>query len=170
MRQNLCTPRRRALRARRKITGFARARKAERHWHNSDPFRIVERLRCDPHPLAQTLTAGIIERDTGFVDSSTGRLAGNQHARPRIDLKNRANSVRQFRSAQRAGANFAKQSIDRTHRNDRFNAATAFTRDQPLSSRRVRAESNGDSGIHLRNSSPRRSCSGATAQPAVQYL
>ena len=84
--EQLFPPGRRTLRPRWKIASFASARETETHWQNRDLFRIVEDFACDSQPVTQTISAGIIERHTGFMNFSSWCLACNQHTSLRMDL------------------------------------------------------------------------------------
>jgi len=75
-----------AFRPWRKVTGFSRTGKTKTHWKNSYLFRVVKNFPRYSHPLTQTISAGIIERHTGFMNFSSWRLACNQHPSLRVYL------------------------------------------------------------------------------------
>ncbi len=68
---------------------FIIARKAEAHRHNCDTARIIELVPRHAHPIAQTVTGWIIERDARRIGEITGGLPGNKNTRRRRDLKDR---------------------------------------------------------------------------------
>jgi hypothetical protein len=86
--EKLIAPCTHAFRPWRKVTGFPGAGKTKDHWQNSYLPRVVKDFARHPHPLTQTISAGIIERHTGFMDSSSWRLACNQHPSLRVYLQN----------------------------------------------------------------------------------
>ena len=65
------------------------ARKAEAHRHNCDTARIIELVPRHAHPIAQTGTGWIIERDARRIGEITRRLPDNENTRRRRDLKDR---------------------------------------------------------------------------------
>jgi len=69
-------PSRCTFRPRRQITPFEiAAGVAEAHWHNRHSVLIVKCVAVDCQPVAQALTAAVIERQTGFVHPRSRRLA-----------------------------------------------------------------------------------------------
>jgi len=86
MTEKLITPCHRAFRPWWKVTGFTRAGKTKAHWQNSYLSRIVKDFARHSHLLTQTITAGIIERHTGFMNFSSWRLACNQYTSLRVQL------------------------------------------------------------------------------------
>jgi hypothetical protein len=84
--EKLIVPCQRAFRPWRKVTGFTRAGKTKAHWQNSYLFQVVKDVARHPHPLAQTISAGIIERHTGFMNFFSWRLACNQYPGLRVYL------------------------------------------------------------------------------------
>jgi len=61
MTEKLIVPCQRAFRPWRKVTGFTRAGKTKAHWQNSYLPRVAKDVTRHPHPLAQQISAGIIE-------------------------------------------------------------------------------------------------------------
>ena len=60
---------------------------------------------CYPHPFTQALSAGIVKRDSGFMDFSSRSLARDQDPRTEVHLKNGSRFMRQMRYAERARSN-----------------------------------------------------------------
>jgi len=84
--QKLFAPSRRALEPWRKIAGAARTGKAKAHGHQGELLRIVEYFPRHAQPLAQTVSAGVVEGHTGLMDFSPRCLSGYQHPRFRTNL------------------------------------------------------------------------------------
>lgn len=72
------------------ITGLAGSRIAKAHGKEGNSGAVIKHAAVNAHPAAQTLAAGIIERNAGLVDTPARRLPDNENAGRLADLKNRA--------------------------------------------------------------------------------
>ena len=103
--QKLFAPGRRTLGSWRKISRLSCAGEAETHGQHRDLFRIVEHFTCHTHPFAQTISAGVIERQPRVMNLSARRLTHNQNPGLRIQLKDRPRAERQVSLTDGAGPN-----------------------------------------------------------------
>jgi len=90
------------------VAGLVVTGKAERHRGDGDARFIVEGSAIHPHPVTQAVTAGVVERQAGFVHPQSRRLADNAELCCRADMQDRPRPMRQVRIANATGANFRK--------------------------------------------------------------
>jgi len=116
-----------AFRTRRFITGGGLARIAKAHRDNRDPARVVELLRRQTKPVAQTIAGRIIPGNSGFMHFSTGRLANDAQPRRSMRLQDRVRTAWQGIGAMRAYTNIPKQLRQSLAHVSRLNTARTTT-------------------------------------------
>ena len=80
-------------------------------------------LARDAHPVAQPISARVIERHTRGMDLSAGGLAHDQDASFGVQLHHGPHAVWQVLRAQVAGADFGQQSFKTIHEERLFERA-----------------------------------------------
>ena len=107
------TPLGRALGPGRQIPRWALARIAQAHGHNGEQLRVVELLTAHAQPIAQTVAAGIVERNARFMHLAARSLGRNEYPGRWMKLQNRPRAQRQMRGAQGAGPDLGQQGCNR---------------------------------------------------------
>jgi hypothetical protein len=75
--EKLISPCTRTFRPWRKVAGFTGAGETETHWQNGYLLRVVKDFARHPHPVTQTISACIIKRHAGFMNSFSWCLSRN---------------------------------------------------------------------------------------------
>ncbi len=88
--QKLLAPMFGAFRPWRQVARFAGARIAKPHGEKGNSCRVIENGAVNAHPASQPVTAGIIERNAGFMHPFSRRLPNDQNAGRWAELKHRA--------------------------------------------------------------------------------
>lgn len=104
--QDLLAPRRRTLGPRWQISGLSRARVAESHRQDRNELGVVELFFRYSQPVAEPVSAGVVERHAGFVDFPSRRLARNQNPRFRTHLQYGSGTVGQMTGAELTRSDF----------------------------------------------------------------